>query len=171
MATAGTPPRPQEQQGPRSGGGLRPRRDRPRYIPKRRVCAFCADKSKTIDFRDPAKLRRYISDRGKIESRRKTATCAKHQREMAEAIKRARHLALLPYTIAHVRLIGGTGFRPPMMARQAPAPQPQAQAQEQTAAPAAAGTSAAPAPAPEAQAPAAQAPTEGQAGEQRQAPE
>ena len=94
-------------------GADRPRGNRPRYVPRRRVCAFCADKSKVIDFRDPGKLRRYISDRAKIEGRRKTATCAKHQRQMAEAIKRARHLALLPYTLAHIRLSGGAGFRVP----------------------------------------------------------
>lgn len=92
-------------------GADRPRGNRPRYVPRRRVCAFCADKSKVIDFRDPGKLRRYVSDRAKIEGRRKTATCAKHQRQMAEAIKRARHLALLPYTLAHIRLSGGAGFR------------------------------------------------------------
>ena len=94
-------------------GADRPRGNRPRYVPRRRVCAFCADKSKVIDFRDAGKLRRYISERAKIEGRRKTATCAKHQRQMAEAIKRARHLALLPYTLAHIRLSGGAGFRVP----------------------------------------------------------
>jgi len=108
----------------------RPRRDRPRYVPKRRVCAFCADKSKVIDFRDGAKLRRYISERAKIDSRRRTATCAKHQRQLATAIKRARILALLPYTLSHVRLTGGIGVRPfggrplpPLPGRFAPAPE------------------------------------------------
>lgn len=106
----------------RSGGGAgRPRGNRPRYIPKRRVCAFCADKSKTIDFRDPNRLRRYISERAKIEGRRKTATCAKHQRQMAEAIKRARHLAMLPFTLSHIRQSGIGGFRPPAGGRFAPA--------------------------------------------------
>jgi|GEM_PF-355190 len=93
--------------------GVRPKGNRPRYVPRRRVCAFCADKSKVIDFRDATKLRRYISERAKIEGRRKTATCAKHQRQMAEAIKRARHLAMLPFTLAHIRGSGIGGFRGP----------------------------------------------------------
>ena len=101
-------------------GADRPRGNRPRYVPRRRVCAFCADKSKVIDFRDAGKLRRYISERAKIEGRRNTATCAKHQRQMAEAIKRARHLALLPYTLAHIRLSGGAGFRVPGAGRYGP---------------------------------------------------
>lgn len=92
-------------------GADRPRGGRPRYVPKRRVCAFCADKSKVIDFRDATKLRRYISERAKIEGRRKTATCSKHQRQMAEAIKRARHLAMLPFTLAHIRQSGIGGYR------------------------------------------------------------
>ena len=89
----------------------KPRRDGRRYVPRRRVCAFCADKSKTIDFREPAKLRRYVSDAGKIESRRRSAACAKHQRRLSTEIKRARHLALLPYVIGHVRQTGGMVVR------------------------------------------------------------
>ena len=81
-----------------------------RYIPKRRVCHFCRDRVDAIDYKDPAKLRRYISDRGKIEPRRRTGTCAKHQRALAGAIKRARHLALLPYAPAHIRRTGGVGL-------------------------------------------------------------
>jgi len=69
------------------------------------------DKVEVIDYKDPVKLRRYISDRGKIEPRRKTGTCAKHQRALAEAIKRARHLALLPYVPAHIHKTGGVGIR------------------------------------------------------------
>ena len=80
-----------------------------RYVPKRRVCAFCSDKSEIIDYKDPSKLRRYISDRGKIEPRRKTGACAKHQRALAVAIKRARHLALLPYAPSHIRKIASVG--------------------------------------------------------------
>ena len=72
-----------------------------RYVPKRKVCSFCASKARVIDYKDPEKLRGYISDRGKIEPRRKTGTCAKHQRVLAVTIKRARHLALLPYVPAH----------------------------------------------------------------------
>jgi len=84
---------------------------RPRYIPKRKFCHFCSDKSEVIDYKDPVKLRRYISDRGKIEPRRRSGACAKHQRTLALAIKRARHLALLPYVPAHIRKTGGVGIR------------------------------------------------------------
>jgi len=76
---------------------------RPRYALSRKVCSFCADKAITIDYKDPEKLRGFISDRAKIAPRRRTGTCAKHQRTMATAIKRARHLALLPYVPAHIR--------------------------------------------------------------------
>ena len=69
-----------------------------KYVPQRKFCAFCADKVETIDYKDGVKLRRYISDRGKIEPRRRTGTCAKHQRALAIAIKRARQLAIIPYT-------------------------------------------------------------------------
>ena len=65
---------------------------------RRKVCAFCVDKVEAIDYKDVAKLRRYMSERGKILPRRMTGTCAKHQRQLTEAIKRARHVALLPYT-------------------------------------------------------------------------
>jgi len=82
-----------------------------RYIPKRKVCAFCVAKVEDIDYKDPALFRRYISDRGKIEPRRKTGTCAKHQRALAVAVKRARHLALLPFTPTHIRKTGGVGSR------------------------------------------------------------
>jgi len=64
-----------------------------------------------IDYKDPARLRSYISGAGKIEPRRKTGVCAKHQRTLAIAIKRARHLALLPYVEAHIRKTGGAGIR------------------------------------------------------------
>jgi len=81
-----------------------------RYVPKRRFCSFCADKVEAIDYKDPSKLRRYIADSGKIESRRRTGTCAKHQRVLAVAIKRARHLALLPYVPAYIRKMGDIGI-------------------------------------------------------------
>ena len=84
--------------------------DRPRYAPRRKVCSFCKDKVGDIDYKNPVRLRPYVSDRGKIEPRRKTGTCAKHQRILAEAIKRARHLALLPYVPAHIRKTGGAGL-------------------------------------------------------------
>ncbi len=84
---------------------------RPRYVPRRKVCSFCVDKVKEIDYKDSLQLRHYISDRGKIEPRRRTGTCAKHQRLLAAAIKRARHLALLPYVSAHVRKMGSVGLQ------------------------------------------------------------
>jgi len=65
---------------------------------RKKVCAFCVDKAGTqIDYKDVAKLRKYVSERGKIVPRRVTGTCAYHQRELTKAIKRARHLAFLPY--------------------------------------------------------------------------
>jgi small subunit ribosomal protein S18 len=66
-----------------------------------RVCNFCVDKVTRIDYKDHEMLRRYITERGKIQPRRQTGTCAKHQRALATAIKRARHVALLPFTGAH----------------------------------------------------------------------
>jgi len=88
----------------RSWGGAK-------YVPKPKFCSFCADKVEVIDYKDPSQLRRCISGGGKIAPRRRTGTCAKHQRAVAVAIKRARHLALLPYTPAHIRKTGdfGTG--------------------------------------------------------------
>jgi small subunit ribosomal protein S18 len=68
---------------------------------RRKVCAFCVDKIDHIDYKEPGKLRRFVSERGKIEPRRKTGTCARHQRKLTVAIKRARHLALLPLTATH----------------------------------------------------------------------
>lgn len=65
---------------------------------RRKVCGFCVDKVENIDYKDIARLRRYMSERAKILPRRVTGTCAAHQRELTVAIKRARHLALLPYT-------------------------------------------------------------------------
>ena len=87
------------------------RTTRVKYVPKRRVCFFCRDKVKNIDYKDPVLLRPYISDRGKISPRRKSGACAKHQRRLAVAIKRARHLALLPYVSEHIRKTGGVGLK------------------------------------------------------------
>jgi small subunit ribosomal protein S18 len=82
----------------------RPRRpSRGRFVRRRKVCAFCLEKTKTIDYKDVSTLRRFLTERGKIKSRRKTGTCAKHQRRLATAVKRARHLALLPFTAEHIR--------------------------------------------------------------------
>ncbi|TAK35254.1 MAG: 30S ribosomal protein S18 [Chloroflexota bacterium] len=100
---------------PKPGGGRPVRRGGKeggrRYAPKRKVCAFCVEKANTVDYKDPGKLRRYLSDRGKIEPRRKTGTCARHQRILTVALKRARHLALLPFTAEHIRVSGGVGAR------------------------------------------------------------
>ena len=65
---------------------------------KKKVCQFCVDKVSDIDYKDVAKLRRYVSERAKILPRRITGTCAKHQRQLTSAIKRARHIALLPFS-------------------------------------------------------------------------
>ena len=73
------------------------RRDRGRRS-RRKVCTFCVDKVDVIDYKDVAKLRRFITERGKILPRRKSGNCAKHQRQVTLAIKRARNIALLPFT-------------------------------------------------------------------------
>lgn len=65
---------------------------------RKKVCQFCADKTETIDYKDVDKLRKYVTDRGKILPKRITGTCAMHQRQVTKAIKRARIVALLPYT-------------------------------------------------------------------------
>jgi len=97
-------PRPAEAyRGPAAAAeGERPRRRSGR----RRVCIMCADKMKAVDYKDVAFLRRYLSERARIETRRKSNCCSKHQRALARAIKRARHLALLPYTADHIRSAG-----------------------------------------------------------------
>lgn len=87
---------------PADDGDERPRRRGRR----RRVCIMCAEHMKTVDYKDIGFLRRYVSDRARIETRRKSSSCAKHQRAVARAIKRARHLALIPYTPEHIRLSG-----------------------------------------------------------------
>lgn len=73
-------------------GGMRMRRA------KKKVCSFCVDKVTDIDYKESIKLRKYISEKGKILPRRISGCCAKHQRQLTLAIKRARHIALLPYT-------------------------------------------------------------------------
>lgn len=90
--------------GPRPEGapaeGDRPRGRRPgggRFGSRRKVCQFCMDGIGEVDYKDLPRLRRHISERGKIEPRRKTGTCAKHQRSLTTAIKRSRHVALLPF--------------------------------------------------------------------------
>ena len=78
------------------GGGFR----------RTRGCEFCRAKTDIVDYKDTNMLRRYITERGKMEPRRKASTCARHQRAVAQAVKRARTIALLPYTSEHIRLSG-----------------------------------------------------------------
>lgn len=76
-------------------GARRPRGRKPR----RKVCGFCVDKIEFIDYKDVGRIRRFTNERGKILPRRMTGNCAKHQRQLAEAIKRARAVALMPFTV------------------------------------------------------------------------
>lgn len=69
------------------------------YHRKRRICAFCVEKIETIDYKQYQVLERYLTEHGRIRPRRQTGTCAKHQRSLAKAVKRARHLALLPFVV------------------------------------------------------------------------
>lgn len=82
----------------RGGGGFR-----------RRGCEFCIGHTNVLDYKDTERVRRYIGDRGKMEARRKVGTCAKHQRVVARAVKRARYMAMLPYTSEHIRITGVPG--------------------------------------------------------------
>ena len=82
---ADRPERPERPERPRGRKG------------RRKVCSFCVDKIDTIDYKDVARLRRFVSERAKILPRRTTGTCAMHQRQLTEAIKRARQIALLPF--------------------------------------------------------------------------
>src|SRR6201993_4907694 len=98
-------PPAREQQGERPGGGPRgPKRQH------RKVCAFCAEKIDYIDYKEISRLRRFVSDRGKILPRRVTGTCAKHQRPLTTALERARAIALLP-DATELREMGGRGLR------------------------------------------------------------
>ena len=74
------------------------KRERGNRRPRRKVCSFCVDKVQEIDYKDAAKLRKFITERDKILPRRISGTCAKHQRQLTIAIKRARNVALLPFT-------------------------------------------------------------------------
>ncbi len=69
-----------------------------RFKPRKRICSFCADKTEKIDYKDINKLKKYVNDRGKILPRRISGNCSKHQRELTIAVKRARQVALLPYS-------------------------------------------------------------------------
>ena len=85
-------------------GARRPRGRKPR----RKVCAFCVDKIEYIDYKDTQMLRKYVTDRGKIKPRRVTGACTQHQRDIANAVKRAREMALMPYAVPAV---SGRGYR------------------------------------------------------------
>ena len=85
-----------------------------KFAPRRRVCSFCTGKVKEIDYKDSAALSSYISDRAKIEPRRRTGTCAKHQRALAVAIKRARQIALLPFAPEHLSKQGDVASMRPV---------------------------------------------------------
>ena len=73
------------------------RNDRRNRKSRKKVCAFCMDKIENIDYKDVPRLKRYLSDRAKLIPRRVTGTCARHQRQLTVAVKRARHVAFLPY--------------------------------------------------------------------------
>src|SRR5258708_20852406 len=110
MATS-APPAPAG--GPARSGGMRRRPGEfggcgggRKFTPRRKVCQFCVDKIKEVDYKDLGRLRRFLSERGKIEPRRKTGTCAAHQRSLNVALKRARQLAMLPFTAEHIRITG-----------------------------------------------------------------
>ncbi|MEE4241618.1 MAG: 30S ribosomal protein S18 [Desulfopila sp.] len=77
---------------------MAPRPQQKRLFSRKKVCRFCADKEQLIDYKDIKTLRNFVSERGKIIPRRIVGTCASHQRQLCEAIKRARHIALLPYS-------------------------------------------------------------------------
>src|SRR5712691_383176 len=96
----GARPGPRRRPGEFGSGGGR------KFTPRRKVCQFCVDKIKVVDYKDLGRLRRFLSERGKIEPRRKTVTCAAHQRSLNVALKRARQLAMLPFTAEHIRITG-----------------------------------------------------------------
>jgi len=95
---------PEENAEAQTDDAGRPRRQG--FSRRRRRCPLCAGRMKLVDYKDVAFLRRFISDRARAEPRRKVGTCARHQRAVARAIKRARHVALLPYTVDHIRKMG-----------------------------------------------------------------
>jgi small subunit ribosomal protein S18 len=118
-------PEPRFQGKPPVGGARRPGRwGGGKFAPKRKFCSFCASKVKCIDYKDTALLGRFISDRGKIEPRRRTGTCNRHQHTLAMAVKQARHIALLPFVPEHIHRQGQV---PPLnLALPAP-PKPEAE--------------------------------------------
>ena len=99
-----------QRQAPRDGSQQR-RPSRPRYYSRRKVCGFCANKVAHVNYKEIDTLMRYVSDQTKIESRRKSGACYKHQRELARAIKRARHLAMLPTSRTHLTVPTSMPYR------------------------------------------------------------
>ncbi|MBC7264689.1 MAG: 30S ribosomal protein S18 [Chloroflexi bacterium] len=98
---------PEPRRRPSESKEQRPQRGRGRYGAPRlhlQVCTFCVDGVKHIDYKNTDMLAHYLTDRGKIKPRRKTGLCAKHQRRLSVAIKRARHLALLPFTVEYTHV-------------------------------------------------------------------
>lgn len=86
-------------QGRRQRASRNRQRRRRQFVKRRKVCVFCRDKVDYINYKQADMLRSFLTDRGKIRPRRRTGTCAKHQRQLSLAIKRARHLALLPFVV------------------------------------------------------------------------
>ena len=87
------------------------RRPRPKFFSRRKVCQFCVDKIEDIDYKETDRLKRFLSDHFMIEARRKTGVCSRHQRALARAVKKARELALLPFTSSH-KVSFAINFRP-----------------------------------------------------------
>ena len=94
--------RPSGAGGPGGPGG----RPRGRFVRRRKVCAFCVEKVTHIDYKEIDKIRRFVSERAKIEPRRRTGVCAKHQRALRGAIQRARQIALVPFVAYHAHSAG-----------------------------------------------------------------
>jgi len=105
IPAAAPAPAPTQERRPPYRSGPRPEKRGPggKFAPRPKVCQFCVEKTKKIDYKAPEQLRRFVSERGKIRPRRQTGTCARHQRHLAVAIKRARHLALLPFVGTQAR--------------------------------------------------------------------
>ncbi|GBD11472.1 30S ribosomal protein S18 [bacterium HR23] len=101
-------------------GAQRKKARRRYYPPRKKACPFCVEKGLAIDYKNIPLLKRFIGEQMKIEPRRKTGVCAKHQRRLATAIKRARHLALLPFVPDHVRKTGWTAPSEPALAPPTP---------------------------------------------------
>ena len=108
---SGSSDRSQQSQQRRRPPGRDTRRSPQSFHPRgrfhrRKVCMFCADKTSVINWKRVDNLRRFVADNGSIYPRRKSGLCARHQRRVAVAIKRARHIALLPFTTEHIRIMG-----------------------------------------------------------------